>query len=63
MDIVDLGEVDNRYIRYIGGSMSAVRKEEEVLGFFDMLEREMERQGIPKKEIQAALAQSHSIEQ
>ena len=43
--------------------MSAVRKEEEVLGFFDMLEREMERQGIPKKEIQAALAQSHSIEQ
>jgi hypothetical protein len=62
MDIVDLGEVDNRYIRYIGGSMSAVRKEEEVLGFFDMLEREMERQGIPKKEIQAALAQSHSIE-
>ena len=43
--------------------MSAVRKEEEVLGFFDMLAREMDRQGIPKKEIQAALAQSHSIEQ
>ena len=39
------------------------RKDEEVLGFFDMLEREMERQGIPKKDIQRALAQSHSIEQ
>jgi hypothetical protein len=41
--------------------MSAVSKEEEVLGFFDMLEREMERQGIPRSEIQTALAQSHSI--
>ena len=63
MDCVDLGAVDNRYIRYIGGEITAVSKEEEVLGFFDMLEREMERQGIPKREIQGALAKSHSIEQ
>ena len=63
MDCVDLGDVDNRYIRYIGGAMSAVSKDEEILGFVDLLEREMERQGIPKKEIQRALAQSHSIEQ
>jgi hypothetical protein len=63
MDCVDLGDVDNIYIRYIGGAMSAVSKDEEILGFFDLLEREMERQGIPKQEIQRALAQSHSIEQ
>ena len=63
LDCVELGTVDNRYIRYIIGEMSAVTQDEEILCFFDKVEKEMERRRIPMKEIQTALAGTHSIEQ